>query len=78
MTKILDFDNMPSWPGSLLITVFNKKVLMRERKRHTARRVVKQVLAMLGEGGHLSQVRGVPHPRSGGGTPSQVWGGTPS
>ena len=65
----------------------NKRVLLRERKRHTARRVAKQVLAMLGGVSGLGGYpipglggypipgpgRGVPHPRSRkGGTPSQV------
>ena len=44
----------------------NKKVLLRERKRHTARRVSS---APRYAGG------GVPGPRSGGGTLSQVRGG---
>ena len=45
----------------------NKKVLLRERKRHTARRIASVRYAALSGGGV------VPHPRSGG-TPFQVWG----
>ena len=41
----------------------NKKVLLRERKRHTARRVSS---ARYAGGGTPSQVQGVPRPRSGG------------
>ena len=69
----------------------NKKVLLGERKRHTARRVASARYTGRGgtpsqvRGGYPSQVQGVSHPRSGGypipglgGTPSQVQGGTPS
>ena len=48
--------------------IWNKKVLLRERKRHTARRVASALYADLS--------RGVPHLRSRGGTPSHVLGGT--
>ena len=46
----------------------NKKVLLRERKRHTVRHVASARYAM----------GGYPVPGLRGGTPSQVWGGTPS
>ena len=70
----------------MLNTLSYKKVLLRERKRHTARRVAStRCAALSGVGGTWSQVWGVPCPRSRGypvpglgGTPSQVWGGTPS
>ena len=65
----------------------NKKVLLRERKRHTARRVASARYDG-GGGGTPSQVqrgypvpgpgREVPHPRSREGTLSQLRGGTPS
>ena len=49
---------------------YNKKVLLRERKRHTARRVASARYADLSRGGY-------PVPcQVGGGTPSHVWGGT--
>ena len=58
----------------------NKKVLLRERKRHTARRVASARYAALCNGGggvNPSQVGGYPVPCLGrGGTPSQV-GGVP-
>ena len=59
------------------VTAFvNKKVLLRERKRHTARRVASARYADLSRGGTPSHVRGVPRPMSGrGGTPSHVRGG---
>ena len=44
------------------IPKYNKKVLLRERKRHTAHRIASAHYAALCNGG----------------TPSQVWGGTPS
>ena len=44
----------------LLKTVAQKKVLLRERKRHTARRVASARYAALSRGG------GVPYPRVGG------------
>ena len=54
------------------VNLIYKKVLLRERKRHTARRVASARYAALCNGG------GGTHLRSGG-TPSQVWvGGTPS
>ena len=73
--------------------MINKKVLLRERKRHTARRVASDCYAepsgggypisglggypIPGPGGTLSQVRGG-YPISGlGGTPSQVRGEYP-
>ena len=70
-------------------SVTYKKVLLRERKRHTARRVASARYADLSGGGTPSQVRGggtpthvwegrVLRPMSEGGTPSQVWGGIPS
>ena len=65
----------------------NKKVLLRELKRHTARRIVSARYAggggtlspgrgypISGLGGTPSQVQGVPHPRSGG-YPVPGWGG---
>ena len=64
---------------------YNKQVLLRERKRHTARRVSSAYYAgegvpcpRSGGGSTPSQVRGVPHPRSGGGYPVPGPGGTPS
>ena len=68
------FDCILLLPSSLPIFVIAgichcikyKKVLLRERKRYTARRVSSARYA-----------GGVPRPRSGG-TSSQVWGGTPS
>ena len=66
---------------------YDKKVLLRERKRHTARLVASARYAALCNGGgdtpgrgvpHLRSKGGVPHLRSkGGGTPSQVQGGYP-
>ena len=62
----------------------SKKVLLCERKRHTARHVASARYA--GGGGYPvpgprwgtpSQVWGGPHPRSRGGTLSQVWGDYP-
>ena len=50
--------------------VNNKKVLLRERKRHTARRVACNRYADLSRGGTPSQVWG--------GTPSHVWAGVPN
>ena len=41
----------------------HKKVLLRERKRHTARRVASARYAALSRGDTPSQVRGVPHPK---------------
>ena len=61
----------------LPVDVFNgnKKVLLRERKRHTARRVASTHSAVLSRGG------GVPHPWQGGTTsPTRrypSWGTTP-
>ena len=69
----------------------NKKVLLRERKRHTARRVASTRCAALSNpdlvgggvpgprsgGSTQSKVQGVPSPRSGG-VPSPRSGGTPS
>ena len=52
-------DNEFLWPNEF---TSNKKVLQRERKRHTTRRVASARYADLSRGG----------------TPSQVWGGTPS
>ena len=71
---------------------FNKKVLLRERKRHTARRVASTRCAALSNPNMVGGVpgprsRGVPRPRSGGysvpslggrGVPSPRSGGTPS
>ena len=71
------------WPPYLFIqtlSLYNKKVLLHERKRHTARPVASARYADLSGGGRypisglggdtLSHVRGVvPHPRSGGGVP---------
>ena len=67
-------------------SISNKKVLLRERKRHTAHRVASARYADPSRGGtrsHVqggtqSQVWGIPSPRSGGVTQSQVWGGTQS
>ena len=62
---------------------FNKKVLLRERKRHTARHVASARYADLSGGGRypISGPGGVPRPMSRahvqGGTPSQVGGGVP-
>ena len=70
----------------------HKKILLRERKRHTARRVASTTSVVLTQRGGVHHLRsrsrwGVPHPRSRrevphpwpGGTPSQVQtGGTPS
>ena len=78
--------------------IFNKKVLLREHKRHTAHFIASACYAgggtpsqvwgvpcLRSRRGTLSQVWGVPHLRFRGypvpglgGTPSQVWGGTPS
>ena len=52
----------------------NKKVLLRERKRHTARRVSSAPRYAGGGRYPIPGLGGVPHPRSKGGTPSQVWG----
>ena len=49
----------------------NKKVLLRERKRHTARRLAVASACYAGGGVTPSQVQE-------GGTPSQVWGGYPT
>ena len=66
--------------------LFNKKVLLRERKRHTARRVASTRCAALSNpdlvrlGGYPvpgprgTHTWGVPSPRSRGGTWSKVWG----
>ena len=52
----------------------NKKVLLREHKRHTARRVASARYAVLSNGGG-----GTPSSHGGGGYPIQSWwGGTPS
>ena len=58
-----------------LIINNNKTVLLRERKRHTARCVASTRCAAL-FGGKVPGPKsgGVPSPRSGGGTQSQVWG----
>ena len=48
----------------------NKKVLLRERKRHTARRIASTRCAALS---NPDLVGGVPGPMSGGDTQSQVW-----
>ena len=72
------------------VTWLNKKVLLRERKRHTTRHVASTRYAALCNGGEGTPGRGVPHLRSRGvypisglggypisglgGTPSQVWG----
>ena len=68
-----------------LNSVRNKKVLLHEGKRHTARSVVSARYTVLSPDGggtpfspgwgvpHTVLDQGVPHPRSGqGGTPSQV------
>ena len=55
-----------------------KKVLLREPKRHTARRVASARYADLSRGVTPSQVRGGTPSHVPGGTPSHVWGGTPS
>ena len=52
----------------------NKKVLLRERKRHTARRIASVRYAALSCGGGYP-IWGVAQPGlDGGGTPSHVWG----
>ena len=60
------------------INKFNKKVLMRERKRHTARRVASTRCAALSGGwGGVTQSqiqRGGTQSQARGGTQSQVWG----
>ena len=55
-------------PAEQTIILTNKKVLLRERKRHTARHVASAHYA--GEGG-------IPHPVMVGGTPSRHVGGVP-
>ena len=65
-----------------MIVFDNKKVLLRERKRHTARHVASAHYADLSRGGTPSQISGYPIPGPGGypipglgrGTPSQVQG----
>ena len=58
------------------ISQIHKKVLLRERKRHTARRVASARYAVLSNGGYPIQswVGGVPHPVLAGGTPSSPGG----
>ena len=67
----------------VISTENNKKVLLRERKRHTARRISSARYArgggrglVRGPGG-VPGVGGGPHPRSGGGYPVPGLGGTP-
>ena len=60
------------------IILHNKKVLLRERKRHTARRVVSA--RYVGRGGGYpiqSWWGGTPSSHGGGGTPSSYGGGVP-
>ena len=69
-----------AWNSKEVKQISNKKVLLRERKRHTARRVASARYADLSRGGTPSHVRGgggYPVPCLGGGTPSHAWGGTP-
>ena len=46
--------------------MLNKKVLLREHERHTARRVASTLSVVLFQGGTPSLARGVPDPRLGG------------
>ena len=56
----------------------NKKVLLRERKRHTARHVASARYVTVRGGYPVPGLGGVPHPRSRGGLPHPRLGGTPS
>ena len=56
----------------------NKKVLLRERKRHTARRAASACYAALSRGVPHPRVGGVPQARSWWGYPIPGQGGTPS
>ena len=69
-----------SFGCKILITKLeNKKVLLRERKRHTARRVPSACCAALSNGrGPYPDMRGVPHPVMVGDTPSSHGGGVPN
>ena len=71
---------------NVLKTIRNKKVLLRERKRHTARCVASARYAALSNGGgggvpHPVMMGVVPHPVMVGGTPGsppiQTWDGVP-
>ena len=80
--RIQDFpDGGRNFQGGGVNLLFNKKVLLHERKRHTARHAPSTCCAALS---NPDMAGGVPHPRSRGrgypvpgpgGTPSQVQGG---